>query len=412
MNDEVLIKVENVSKKFCKDLRTSLKYGVEDLASEIFGRQHSDELRENEFWAVKDVSFEVRRGECLGLIGRNGAGKTTLLRMLNGLIKPDKGRIEMRGRIGALIALGAGFNPILTGRENIYVNAAILGLSKKEINQKVDKIIDFAEIEDFIDSPVQTYSSGMMVRLGFSIAINMNPDILLLDEVLAVGDAGFRVKCYNEIYKILNKAAIIFVSHSMPQIGKICTEGALMKKGKIINTSKRINIVIADYLNQFESEKLTIEGSGRAHLESLEITQRDNVFLFNKFQSINNNYLEIIEPNESILIKINYKLDSEVKDHFVLIAFTDSDQKLVLQIQTSKYPINNHIHNCILVQVDDLNLNTGSYALSIHVLEQNESDWGEVLLGIRGALKIKIEQNKFFGSAPYIIKAKWKDCHD
>src|SRR5688572_23720191 len=152
MADEVLVKAEGVSKKFCRSLKRSLWYGVKDMAAEVTGGSAShDRLRSGEFWAVNDVSFELRRGECLGLVGRNGAGKTTLLKMLNGLIKPDKGQIEMRGRIGALIALGAGFNPILTGRENIYVNASILGLTKRETDEKIDDIVDFAEVGEFID---------------------------------------------------------------------------------------------------------------------------------------------------------------------------------------------------------------------------------------------------------------------
>lgn len=229
---EVLVRVEGVSKKFCKDMRTSLWYGVQDLGSEVFGRTRGTDLRPKEFWALKDVSFELRRGECLGLIGRNGAGKTTLLRMLNGLIKPDQGRIEMHGRIGALIALGSGFNPVLSGRENIYVNAAVLGLSKKEVDQKLDEIIDFAEIGEFIDSPVQNYSSGMSVRLGFAIATSLEPDVLILDEVLAVGDAAFRHKCYHRIAKLMARTAVILVSHSMDHIGATCNSVMLMRKGR------------------------------------------------------------------------------------------------------------------------------------------------------------------------------------
>src|SRR5206468_4283587 len=200
VDGNVLVHVEHVSRRFCRNLRRSLWYGIQDIARDLnpFGRNSSggsSSLRKDEFWAVNDVSFELRRGECLGLIGRNGAGKTTLLKMLNGLIKPDCGCIEIRGRVGALIALGAGFNPILTGRENIYVNGAVLGLTKREIDEKIEEIIDFAEIREFIDSPVQSYSSGMQVRLGFAMASSLNPDILLLDEVLAVGDMGFQAKC-------------------------------------------------------------------------------------------------------------------------------------------------------------------------------------------------------------------------
>lgn len=199
---EVLVKVENVSKKFCKDLKTSLKYGVQDLTAQIFGKDRNQALRDKEFWAVNDISFEVKRGECLGLIGHNGAGKSTLLKMLNGLIQPDRGSIEMRGRVGALIELGAGFSPILTGRENIYNNAAILGFTKKEVDTKIEEIIAFSEICEFIDMPVQYYSSGMKVRLGFAIAAQMQPDILIIDEVLAVGDLGFVLKCFKKIDEI------------------------------------------------------------------------------------------------------------------------------------------------------------------------------------------------------------------
>jgi lipopolysaccharide transport system ATP-binding protein len=226
----------------------SLENSSSVLISEISGKKSSSglvtrhqspvnpeaSLRDGEFFAVKDVSFELRRGECLGLIGHNGAGKTTLLKMLNGLIKPDAGTITMRGRVGALIALGAGFNPILTGRENIYINGSVLGLTKKEIDEKIDEIIDFSEIREFIDAPVQTYSSGMTVRLGFAVATALDPDVLILDEVLAVGDGSFRHKCYQRIDSLRSRAAIIFVSHNMPDVGRICQSTVVMERGRTI----------------------------------------------------------------------------------------------------------------------------------------------------------------------------------
>jgi lipopolysaccharide transport system ATP-binding protein len=228
-----LIEVEHVSKAFCRDLKRALWYGMKDITGELVGQRRDREaLRRDEFWAVKDVSFQVRRGECLGLIGRNGAGKTSLLRMLNGLIRPDRGRITMRGRIGALIALGAGFNPVLTGRENVYINGSILGLSKREIDAKLDEIIDFAEVRDSIDAPVQTYSSGMKVRLGFSIASSLEPDILLIDEVLAVGDQSFRTKCYHRIGEVVSRAAVIIVSHDMNAIQRL-GDLVLMHRGEV-----------------------------------------------------------------------------------------------------------------------------------------------------------------------------------
>ena len=199
MSEEVLIKAEHVSKKFCRSLRRSLVYGVQGVLHSLnpfsAGQQEQDlirpvldqELRRDEFWSLRDVSFEVRRGECLGLIGHNGAGKSTLLKILNGLIRPDRGRVTMRGRVGAMIELGAGFNPLLTGRENIYNQAALLGFTAAEVTTKFSDIVDFSEIEHAIDMPLQNYSSGMKIRLGFSVFAQLEPDILLIDEVLAVG---------------------------------------------------------------------------------------------------------------------------------------------------------------------------------------------------------------------------------
>jgi lipopolysaccharide transport system ATP-binding protein len=232
---DVLILADGVSKKFCRRFRKSLWYGVCDSVADMTGVGPSTRLRREEFWAVNDLSFEVRRGECLGLIGSNGAGKTTLLKMLNGLIKPDKGRIEMRGRVGALIALSAGFNPILTGRENVYVYGSILGLTKKEIDGIFDEIVDFAEIEEFIDTPVQSYSSGMQVRLGFAVASALQPDILLVDEVLAVGDVRFRWKCFERIKRLKeNGVCIILVSHNSRDLMRTCTEGLVLSAGKLM----------------------------------------------------------------------------------------------------------------------------------------------------------------------------------
>jgi lipopolysaccharide transport system ATP-binding protein len=259
--NEVLVRVNGVSKKFCRDLKKSLWYGIKDVAAELFpfgkksvascqlpvdGKEktnnfqspttnQSPSLRDGEFWANKGISFELRRGECIGLIGHNGAGKTTLLKMLNGLIKPDEGTIEMRGRVGALIALGAGFNPILTGRENIYVNGSILGMSKDEIDAKFDEIVEFSEIGDFIDAPVQSYSSGMNVRLGFAVATALSPDVLIVDEVLAVGDYRFRWKCLQRIKKLRESGvSIILVSHNAADLMRTCDRGLVLNRGEVL----------------------------------------------------------------------------------------------------------------------------------------------------------------------------------
>jgi lipopolysaccharide transport system ATP-binding protein len=234
-DQDVVLSVRGVSKKFCRSLKKSLWYGVQDIAGELLGAaRDNSELRPEEFWALKDVSFELRRGECLGLIGRNGAGKTTLLRMLNGLIKPDQGQIMLRGRLGSMIALGAGFNPVLTGKENVYVYASVLGLSRTEIDAQYEEIVDFAELHDFMDAPVGSYSSGMYIRLGFAVASTLQPDILIIDEVLAVGDADFRLKSAKRMRSLLNgNCAVILVSHNMTDIHNLATQAIWLDKGKI-----------------------------------------------------------------------------------------------------------------------------------------------------------------------------------
>jgi lipopolysaccharide transport system ATP-binding protein len=276
VSDEILVKAERVSKKFCRSLRRSLWYGVKDILSAMDPRPDVNSsadvdwrlpvLREDEFFAVKDVSFELRRGECLGLIGHNGAGKSTLLKILNGLIPPDGGRIEMRGRVAALIELNAGFNPILTGRENIYNEAALLGFTRQETDARFQNIVDFAEIGDFLDMPVQNYSSGMRVRLGFAVAAQMEPDILIIDEVLAVGDVAFRFKCLNRIGELMRCAAVIFVSHTMPQIFRLCDEIIVLNHGAVTFQGRNISEGVAVYLSLLARSDATVTGSGEVSL--------------------------------------------------------------------------------------------------------------------------------------------------
>lgn len=235
MESNAAIRVEGVSKKFCRSLKRTMLYGVRDVARDVFGlSQNSNGLRPDEFWALDNVSFEMQRGECVGLIGANGAGKSTLLKLLNGITLPDKGTIKVCGRTGALLELSAGFHPLLSGRENIRVSAAIMGLSEAEIDERFDKIVEFADLGDFIDSPVKHYSSGMYVRLGFAIAVHHNPDVLLVDEALAVGDALFQAKCFAKLRELEAKGTtIIFVTHSLDLVSAHCSRALLLDKGKV-----------------------------------------------------------------------------------------------------------------------------------------------------------------------------------
>lgn len=259
---EVVLSVEGVSKKFCRDLKRSLFYGVKDITTDLVGlRKSNTNLRPKEFWALDDVSFQLRKGEALGLVGKNGSGKSTLLRIIAGLIKPDKGTVRVKGRVAPLIALGAGFNPILTGRENIYANMSILGLSKKEIDAKFDEVVEFAEIGDAIDSPVQSYSSGMAARLGFATAIHTEPDILLIDEVLSVGDIKFRGKCTRKLADLRTKGtSFLIVSHNSSTISYVCQNAAYLCQGQLI-TQGQVNDVLEKYEEDLFLNKHNIENS-------------------------------------------------------------------------------------------------------------------------------------------------------
>lgn len=273
----LLIHAESVGKKFCRDLKRSLRYGIQDMSTGLFGRvTDTNRLRKDEFWALQNVSFSLSRGETLGLIGHNGAGKTTLLRILNGLIKPDTGRIEVRGRMQALIALGAGFNPVLTGRENLYVNASILGFSNQEIERRFDEIVAFSGIEEFIDMPVRSYSSGMIVRLGFSVAANLEPDILLVDEVLSVGDLAFRAKSQLRIQELKNAGvAIVVVSHNLHTISHVCTRAITLEKGIIIydgNTDDAIDAYRTSIMKtNRDLEKEIRAGTGEIQIKKIDL---------------------------------------------------------------------------------------------------------------------------------------------
>ncbi len=233
---EKVLEVKNLSKKFTRSIKRSMLYGTMDIARSMLGVSYeTNQLRKGEFWALKDINFELEKGQTLGVIGVNGSGKSTLLRMLTGIFPPDTGSIKVKGRVGSLIAVGAGFHPHMTGRENIFLNGTILGMSRNQIEQKFNDIVNFADIGEFIDAPVSTYSSGMRVRLGFAIAIQSDPDILLVDEILSVGDLSFRNKSLRHMAEFRKKAnAVIFVSHDIEQVRNLCDRVIILDDGKII----------------------------------------------------------------------------------------------------------------------------------------------------------------------------------
>jgi len=232
---DMCVSVQGVSKKFSRSLKRSLLYGACDIGRALVGTYTTAELRASEFWAVKDVSFDLRRGECIGVIGLNGSGKTTLLRMVAGIVRPTLGKVNVTGTLAPMLALGAGFKPVLSGRENVFLNLSLLGIAKRDIRARFDSIVDFAELWDAIDAPIGTYSSGMLARLGFACAVHTNPDVLIVDEVLSVGDAPFRVKCRNRINELRRAGtAMLLVSHSAVTIQALTNECVYLRYGQMV----------------------------------------------------------------------------------------------------------------------------------------------------------------------------------
>ena len=258
---DAIISVENLGKKYRiahqaeRQRYTALRDVITEKAKRFFSRSQSSDLRpptSEDFWALKDVSFEVKQGEVVGIIGRNGAGKSTLLKILSRITEPTTGRIRLRGRVASLLEVGTGFHPELTGRENVFLNGAILGMHRAEIKRKFDEIVAFAEVEKFLDTPVKRYSSGMYVRLAFAVAAHLEPEILIVDEVLAVGDAEFQKKCLGKMQEVSKGGrTVLFVSHNMNAVQKLCGKGIVLKAGQI-HFNGKIEESIQHYMRSVE----------------------------------------------------------------------------------------------------------------------------------------------------------------
>ena len=409
---DILIKAEHVSKKFCRSLKRSLWYGVNDVAHSLnpWARDangnatenaRSRQLRQDEFWALNDISFEVHRGDCLGLIGHNGAGKSTLLKILNNLIRPDVGRITMRGRVGALIELSAGFNPILTGRENIFTQAALLGFSAREIREKFDAIVSFAELEQFIDMPLQNYSSGMAIRLGFAVSSQMEPDILLVDEVLAVGDVGFRTKCLARIGELLSKTAFIFVSHSMPQVARVATRILHLDHGQTRTYTDSLSAGMESYYSTFSRGGVVRGGTGDIKVTSIIAKSGNHVA--NESETLSLRY------GDSIDLWIECEFLRERIDATIQLVVWNQELVPVMDVlgrNMLRVPLRPNADGHVRIQtcIPQSQFNSGCYSISVNILS---ADGLTLFCSVDRAIELSVDSNHGSGCA-FVVCADWK----
>lgn len=325
MNSSNSIEVRNVKKSF----KVFYDKGFELKEKILFKNRNKYEKRE----VLKGISFDIKKGEAVGLIGKNGCGKSTILKMLNRIMYPDSGKIEVQGRVSSLIELGAGFHPDMSGRENIYINASIFGLNRKEIDKRLEQIITFSELEQYIDNPVRTYSSGMYMRLAFSVAINVDADILMIDEILGVGDVSFQTKCFNKLMEIKEKGTtIVIVSHSLEQIEKFCDRSIWIEDGFIRESGipKEIHQKYQDSMEnsrqnriKAEREKSTIIEKKKLPMFCCKNARRygNHKMEFSKIslQDILGNEKEIFSREEDIVI--SYEIDAKYEKEKINIAF-------------------------------------------------------------------------------------------
>ena len=350
--DRIIVK--NLGKQYTRQQNVQ-----KSLKSTIINMFRSNTQKEF-FWALKDVNFHVNEGETLGIIGANGAGKSTLLSLIAETTKPTEGNVEINGRLSSLLELGAGFHPDLTGRENIYLNGSILGLKKKDIDRKFDTIVDFSGIRKFIDSPVKFYSSGMYVRLGFAVAVEVEPDILLMDEVLAVGDEDFRKKSMAKIEEFKEKKkTILVVSHDLETIKRISDRILLLDSGNVINIGNPSSVV--DEYKNFGIYK-------KGNVVVKEYGTREVVFEDVLLKDSNNNVRESFSPGEEMVIEMHYNAKKYISDPVFGFSLTDSNQATIIGTnsllcdQTTESISGKGI---MRTRISSLNLQRGIYHISV-----------------------------------------------
>jgi len=315
------IEFDQVWKKFARGERfDSLRDLIPSITARLFSTSQRASLQKKEFWALQDVSFSVGQGDALGIIGPNGSGKSTTLKLLSGILRPDKGSLRVRGRLGALIELGAGFHPDLTGRENIYLNGTILGMKKAEIDAKFDAIVAFSELESFLDTPVKRYSSGMHARLGFSVAVHVDPDVLVIDEVLSVGDYHFQQRCFEKMQEFVRKGtSLVFVSHNMTAISTLCKRAILLQQGRAVCQGS-VTDVIQTYHSFYEKET----SSEHVEIVGVDVTGHER------------EDRNIFQPGETVTINVTLKAIEDLRDTHAGIMVHTVDGLCIFVTATSR----------------------------------------------------------------------------
>lgn len=374
---ETVISVENLYKEYklgvishgtlYRDLQSwwARVRGKEDPNS-LISAHHTLDTEEESFLALNDISFEVKAGEILGIIGKNGAGKSTLLKILSRITAPTKGQVKIKGRVGSLLEVGTGFHPELTGRENIYLNGVILGMKKWEIDKKIDEIIDFAGIERHIDTPVKRYSSGMYVRLAFSVAAHLDPEILIVDEVLAVGDAVFQKKCLGKMKDISEGQGrtVLFVSHNMGAIRQLCTRSLLLLSGSVI-MNEDANTVIDSYLqNNNANENLA---SIKFELNYKKKLQLVAARLINSQGKISNNF----DCDNSMVIELMLNLNILESGNYGYLQISKSDGTIVMvsdsnDVKRNSFDLLKKGNNKVTLTIPPRTLGPGSYTMYLN----------------------------------------------
>ncbi|MEM7785565.1 MAG: polysaccharide ABC transporter ATP-binding protein [Planctomycetota bacterium] len=381
-----ILDVDHVWKIYCRNLKRAMWYGIRDLGREVIGagrnRTHHD-LRPGEFFALRDINFRVEPGECVALIGPNGAGKSTMLKMINGLIKPDSGGISIRGKTGALIELGTGFNPILSGRENIYINAAVLGLKKSEVDLLFDEIVDFAELGHVIDDPIKSYSTGMRVRLGFSVAANLRPELLLIDEVLAVGDVGFRMKCFAHLNNLVKSGiSIILVTHAVGMLQRVATRAVVFGQGKVVHdgdleTGCTIYEEMLGASDRVRAKKKEEDG---------KVASVAEVQVCNGHGTPQNEF----ETGELVQLKIQIKTKNRIPDARLIVAICSPVHGVLCSVSTPYQNVDLDIHppeQMVTLNLPRIPFLLGSYHFNISLYGQEITDFYHRSL-LRGTFRI------------------------